>query len=91
MLPNAPAIKDQKHIYPSALRELCRRKGVQNATHDKLPFVDSIHLLQLCRSCFYQRFEDEIHQTIVENSLFKRGERVAVGASGEYRVSHELF
>lgn len=39
-------------------------------------------LQQLCRDCFYQSFETEIHDTIVSNNLFKRGERVAVGASG---------
>lgn len=27
-------------------------------------------------------FEEEIHQVIVENQLFKPGERVAIGASG---------
>lgn len=32
--------------------------------------------------CFYEVFEEEIHQVIVENQLFKPGERVAIGASG---------
>ena len=27
-------------------------------------------------------FESEIHETIVKNKLFKRGELVAIGASG---------
>lgn len=35
-----------------------------------------------CLSCFFTSFEDEIHYTIVSNKLFKRGDRVAVGASG---------
>uniref|UniRef100_A0A0D3EQV8 Cytoplasmic tRNA 2-thiolation protein 1 n=1 Tax=Oryza barthii TaxID=65489 RepID=A0A0D3EQV8_9ORYZ len=39
-------------------------------------------LEQICRECFYIVFEDEIHQTIVENNLFKPGDRVAIGASG---------
>lgn len=39
-------------------------------------------MLQICRECFFSVFEDEIHNTIVENSLFKPGERVAVAASG---------
>ncbi|KAL6912086.1 hypothetical protein ACP4OV_000891 [Aristida adscensionis] len=39
-------------------------------------------LEQICRECFYIVFEDEIHQTIVDNTLFKAGERVAIGASG---------
>ncbi|XP_039116871.1 LOW QUALITY PROTEIN: cytoplasmic tRNA 2-thiolation protein 1-like [Dioscorea cayenensis subsp. rotundata] len=39
-------------------------------------------LEQICRECFYTVFEDEIHRTIVDNHLFKPGERVAIGASG---------
>ncbi|XP_057469972.1 cytoplasmic tRNA 2-thiolation protein 1 [Actinidia eriantha] len=37
---------------------------------------------QICRECFYAVFEDEIHRVIVDNQLFKPGERVAIGASG---------
>jgi len=36
----------------------------------------------LCRECFYKVFEDEVHQTIVGNNLFKRGEKVAIAVSG---------
>ncbi|KAH0920235.1 hypothetical protein HID58_027895 [Brassica napus] len=39
-------------------------------------------LQQICRECFYEVFEEEIHQAIVNNGLFKSGERVAIGASG---------
>lgn len=39
-------------------------------------------LQQVCKDCFYLAFEEEIHNTIVENQLFKSGERVAIGASG---------
>ncbi|KAF2595219.1 hypothetical protein F2Q70_00045511 [Brassica cretica] len=39
-------------------------------------------LQQICRECFYEVFEEEIHQAIVKNRLFKSGERVAIGASG---------
>lgn len=39
-------------------------------------------LLQICRECFYEVFEEEIHQVIVKNQLFRPGERIAVGASG---------
>ncbi|KAK9165004.1 hypothetical protein Scep_000195 [Stephania cephalantha] len=39
-------------------------------------------LEQICRECFYAAFEEEIHKVIVDNQLFKPGERVAVGASG---------
>ncbi|KAG9442115.1 hypothetical protein H6P81_017969 [Aristolochia fimbriata] len=37
---------------------------------------------QICRECFFSAFENEIHQVIVENQLFRPGERVAIGASG---------
>jgi len=37
---------------------------------------------QICKLCFFNVFEEEIHQTIVNNKLFKRGERVAIAASG---------
>ncbi|PGH19844.1 cytoplasmic tRNA 2-thiolation protein 1 [Polytolypa hystricis UAMH7299] len=37
---------------------------------------------KLCRACFLQIFETEVHETIVSNALFYPGERVAIGASG---------
>ncbi|PNW71715.1 hypothetical protein CHLRE_16g666100v5 [Chlamydomonas reinhardtii] len=37
---------------------------------------------QVCRECFFTAFEEEVHQTIVDNKLFKHGERLAVAASG---------
>ncbi|KAK4782368.1 hypothetical protein SAY86_016470 [Trapa natans] len=39
-------------------------------------------LQQICRECFYAVFEEEIHQVIIKNQLFKPGERIAIGASG---------
>ena len=36
----------------------------------------------ICKECFFQAFEDEVHQTIATNNLFSRGERVAIAASG---------
>lgn len=36
----------------------------------------------LCKECFFNVFESEIHETIVHNNLFKKGEVVAIGASG---------
>lgn len=38
--------------------------------------------LQICKECFYQALENEVHRTIVDNDLFKPGEVVAMGASG---------
>ena len=37
---------------------------------------------KLCKVCFLNLFESEIHNTITANSLFSPGERVAIGASG---------
>jgi cytoplasmic tRNA 2-thiolation protein 1 len=38
---------------------------------------------QVCKECFFELFETEVHNTIVKgNGIFKRGERVAIGASG---------
>ncbi|CBI18888.3 unnamed protein product, partial [Vitis vinifera] len=39
-------------------------------------------LEQICRECFYAVFEEEIHRVVVDNQLFKPGERIAIGASG---------
>jgi hypothetical protein len=36
----------------------------------------------ICKDCFFRVFEDEVHQTVIENKLFHRGERVAIAASG---------
>ncbi|KAJ6827254.1 oxysterol-binding protein-related protein 1D [Iris pallida] len=36
----------------------------------------------MCRECFYIVFEEEIHKAIVDNSSFRPGKRVAIGASG---------
>lgn len=36
----------------------------------------------LCRECFYAVFEEEIHITILENQLFRRGDKVAIAVSG---------
>lgn len=37
---------------------------------------------KLCKTCFIEVFETEIHETIISNSLFQAGERIAIGASG---------
>jgi cytoplasmic tRNA 2-thiolation protein 1 len=38
--------------------------------------------MPVCHECFFVVFEEEIHHTIISNFLFKRGEKVAIGASG---------
>ena len=35
-----------------------------------------------CKTCFFDAFEREIHETIVQEQLFKPGETVAIAASG---------
>lgn len=37
---------------------------------------------QICRECFFYVFETEVHNTITQSQLFRRGDRVAIGASG---------
>lgn len=37
---------------------------------------------KICKECFFEQFELEVHETIVGNELFERGERVAIAASG---------
>ena len=36
----------------------------------------------LCKECFFYAFEEEIHKTIIDAKLFKRDDRIALGASG---------
>ena len=36
----------------------------------------------ICKECFFEAFETEIHHTISSNNLFQRGETIAIGASG---------
>uniref|UniRef100_K3Z0A8 Cytoplasmic tRNA 2-thiolation protein 1 n=1 Tax=Setaria italica TaxID=4555 RepID=K3Z0A8_SETIT len=69
---------DGARLPPSrAGSRLCVRCGERKAALKRPKTLE-----QICRECFYIVFEDEIHQTIVDNTLFKAGERVAIGASG---------
>lgn len=36
----------------------------------------------ICKECFFFVFETEVHRTIVDNALFRRGSKVAIAASG---------
>lgn len=47
-----------------------------------LVFEGFVFSMKICRECFYAVFEEEIHRVIVDNQLFKPGERIAIGASG---------
>ncbi|EEB08761.1 cytosolic thiouridylase subunit Ctu1 [Schizosaccharomyces japonicus yFS275] len=37
---------------------------------------------KICKNCFYRVFETEIHNVIIDNKLFHRGESIGIGASG---------
>ena len=37
---------------------------------------------KLCRECFIEIFETEVHETVTSANLFFPGERIAIGASG---------
>ena len=45
----------------------------------------------LCKECFFNIFENEIHETIINNKLFQRGDVVAVGASGGKGTINNIF
>lgn len=59
---------------PPSLCALCQRNRaliLRPKNHQKL-----------CRPCFLDVFETEIHHTITSTNLFQRGEKIAIGASG---------
>lgn len=63
-----------KKVKLSALCELCNgRKAVMKRPKN---------LQKLCKECFYNVFETEIHNTITNANLFQPGDKVAIGASG---------
>ena len=37
---------------------------------------------RVCKECFFEMFETEVHETIIKNQMFKSGQRVGIGASG---------
>jgi cytoplasmic tRNA 2-thiolation protein 1 len=59
---------------PTAICELCN--------DSRAAVIRPKSSQKICKQCFLQVFEDEIHETIVTNTLFQRGERIAIGASG---------
>lgn len=56
---------------PCSLCQAARALIVRPKNHQKL-----------CKACFIDVFEAEIHNTITSNTLFYPGERIAIGASG---------
>jgi hypothetical protein len=39
-------------------------------------------VVQICKDCFFDALENEVHDTIATHKLFNRGDVVALGASG---------
>lgn len=37
---------------------------------------------KVCRECFYERFENDLHNLIVESGMFERNSRVGFGING---------
>lgn len=54
--------------------ELCH-KNVANLKRPKTHEMS-------CKPCFYEAFETEIHETIIKEKIFQRGEKVAIAVSG---------
>ncbi|OBA27563.1 adenine nucleotide alpha hydrolases-like protein, partial [Hanseniaspora valbyensis NRRL Y-1626] len=72
--PPSDPINKTDTLKVSQLCELCHsRKAILKRPKN---------LMKICKECFYNVFETEIHNTITTNKLFYPGERVAVGASG---------
>lgn len=60
---------------------MCRGDGLTRRVSGE-PSAPAQTGKKICKSCFFQVFEDEIHHTIVTNKLFSKGDRIAVAASG---------
>ncbi|RVX16064.1 Cytoplasmic tRNA 2-thiolation protein 1 [Vitis vinifera] len=66
-----PKTLEQVPLRPSQFQLF--RCLVVEKTEEKVKFAGSV---------FYAVFEEEIHRVVVDNQLFKPGERIAIGASG---------
>ena len=66
-----------KNFFNKKMPKLCVNCNQRNAAL-KRPKNGAM----ICRECFFDLFETEIHETIVSNHLFKSGDKVAVAASG---------
>lgn len=65
------------HVIQPYRMGLCDICGKQKAVLKR-----SKTLQRLCKECFFHVFETEVHNVIVDNTLFQRGDKVAIGASG---------
>lgn len=55
----------------------CEKCGIEKAI-----IVRPKNKMKVCKTCFFEVFEDEIHELIISTEMFKRGLRVGVGISG---------
>src|SRR5690242_11093477 len=63
---------------PSSSSRLCF-----NCNKSRAVIIRPKNKHRLCKECFIYVFEQEVHETIVKSNLFpRRGERVAIAASG---------
>jgi cytoplasmic tRNA 2-thiolation protein 1 len=59
------------------------KSNLCNTCFDKKPSIKRPKTGKpICTECFFNCFEEEIHQTIISGKLFNKGERVCIGASG---------
>ena len=58
------------------LRDIFLFVCVQEAVHCDKSSLTIKHL----QECFYSVFEEEVHETIVSNNLFKPGMKIAIAA-----------
>ncbi|KKK24372.1 hypothetical protein ARAM_000856 [Aspergillus rambellii] len=66
-----------------ATSRITAREMIANALKGKMAvIIRPKNRHKICRECFLQIFETEVHETITSNNLFYPGERVAIGASG---------
>ncbi|KAJ0427424.1 putative tRNA uracil 4-sulfurtransferase [Helianthus annuus] len=77
-----PALKRPKTLQQVILLLLIQIDGNGRDDHSSKYRFCFCWFYKICRECFYVVFEEEIHRVIVDNNLFKPGERIAIGASG---------
>lgn len=58
------------------------KRQCQSCQKERAVIVRPKNGQRLCRSCFFEAFEREIHETVTRSQLFKRGDKVGIGASG---------
>ncbi|KAM0672514.1 adenine nucleotide alpha hydrolase [Ordospora colligata] len=55
----------------------CERCGILKAV-----IVRPSDKSKICKMCFFEVFENEVHETVISSNMFSKGEKVGVGVSG---------